>query len=509
MIAEMQNFPVGLMTTDDYLRSIVDGIEETMIDDKRSADQWVMNYFRRFKPFADHHMDMLTWAEEIEQGKAHDPFTAIWPRGGGKTALAMAIIIYLLCTKRRSYVLYCSRTQERADERILGLEAVLDSASGLAENYPLFCERSVDRYGRSAGWRRNRLVTSAGALADGIGLEVFMRGVSWESRRPDLIVLDDLDNGTDTRARIAKNIRILTGSLLPCASERATVLAIQTLTINGGIFSKIVDGTAEYLRNTRLSGPIPAIRDMIVERKQNERGIIQTRIASGKPSWPDGQGLEECQRRIDTITYRVFMEEMQHELRDETRALFLQKTIDQNRVDDLPKGGIAAAVVGVDPSGGVAEIGIVVAGIGHDKRCYVLEDATQQAERGVRNWYDMVVRMAVKYNALIVAESNYGGDMVTCGIRDHSERIGEKIRIMKTSSSHGKEIRAHPIAAHYEDGLIAHVGHFTKLEYEMTTWIKGSPDSPNRIDALIFALNQLVFPAGHTSRTELMPPGWN
>ena len=58
-------------------------------------------------------------------------------------------------------------------------------------------------------------------------------------------------------------------------------------------------------------------------------------------------------------------------------------------------------------------------------------------------------------------------------------------------ASRGKAVRAEPIAALYEKGRCHHVGTFADLEDEMTNWTPGDSDSPNRLDALVWAITEL------------------
>jgi phage terminase large subunit-like protein len=58
-------------------------------------------------------------------------------------------------------------------------------------------------------------------------------------------------------------------------------------------------------------------------------------------------------------------------------------------------------------------------------------------------------------------------------------------------ASLGKAARAEPISAQYERGLVHHVGYFPQMEDEMCTYLPGRP-SPNRLDALVYALTELM-----------------
>jgi phage terminase large subunit-like protein len=140
--------------------------------------------------------------------------------------------------------------------------------------------------------------------------------------------------------------------------------------------------------------------------------------------------------------------------------------------------------IGVDPSGGAAEIGIVVAGLGTDLRAYVLADLSLKATPA--KWGQTVVDAYHDNEGdKVVAEVNYGGDLVVRNI----EAIDPNVPIEVVHATRGKVRRAEPIVTKYQKGRVVHVGTFPTLEGEQTTWIDepGAP-SPNRMDAAVWVL---------------------
>ena len=94
----------------------------------------------------------------------------------------------------------------------------------------------------------------------------------------------------------------------------------------------------------------------------------------------------------------------------------------------------------------------------------------------------------MKYNAnLILAEVNNGGDLVERLIRT----IDKNVRYKSVSASRGKLVRAEPISALYEQKRVSHVGIFKKLEDQMCNFIGDGSKSPDRLDALVWALTEL------------------
>lgn len=144
-------------------------------------------------------------------------------------------------------------------------------------------------------------------------------------------------------------------------------------------------------------------------------------------------------------------------------------------------------VVGIDPSGSLTgdEVGIVSAGkIGNNFD--VLNDLT--GHYTPNQWATIAVNEYHRLKAdAIVVERNYGGDMVKSTIRN----IDRNVRIIEVTASRGKELRAEPIVQLYEDARVFHLKGLHLLENEMLTWIPGVGKSPNRIDAMVWAVTNL------------------
>jgi phage terminase large subunit-like protein len=89
----------------------------------------------------------------------------------------------------------------------------------------------------------------------------------------------------------------------------------------------------------------------------------------------------------------------------------------------------------------------------------------------------------------IVAEQNYGGAMVESTIRSVDPNVPVKMVV----ATRGKQLRAEPISALYEQHRVHHIGEFPQLEDQMTGWDPAeSGPSPDRVDALVWALTELM-----------------
>jgi phage terminase large subunit-like protein len=198
--------------------------------------------------------------------------------------------------------------------------------------------------------------------------------------------------------------------------------------------------------------------------------------------------LRELKARYEGT--RLGRQELMGELLEDVEgALWTGSMIEEARVDKAPE--LRRVVVAIDPSGGSAssndEQGIVVAGEGVNGEYYVLAD--RSVKLSPAGWARVAIDAYREFDAdRIVAEKNFGGEMVESTIR----QIEYNVPVRMVSASRGKAQRAEPIAALYEQGRVHHVGVFPQLEEQMATWTPTAGVSPDRMDALVWALTELA-----------------
>lgn len=158
-------------------------------------------------------------------------------------------------------------------------------------------------------------------------------------------------------------------------------------------------------------------------------------------------------------------------------------------------GSLARIVVAVDPPATTGEnadeCGIIVAGLadcGDEARAFVLDDRSVGG-MSPRGW---AARAVAAYHAFaadrIVVETNQGGDMV----REIVKGVDPSVPVRAVHATRAKRLRAEPVAALYEQGRVRHVAAFPALEDQMTSYTGDGAKSPDRLDALVWALTDLV-----------------
>jgi phage terminase large subunit-like protein len=196
-------------------------------------------------------------------------------------------------------------------------------------------------------------------------------------------------------------------------------------------------------------------------------------------------------------------QELYGEIVEETPgALWTRALIDRQRLPkDRPPAEYAEIVIGVDPparSGAKAdECGIVAVGRTAGGIIHVLADLSSQGETP-GEWSARVVAAFRQFSAnRVVAEINNGGEMVTQVLRQNDPNLP----VRTVTATRGKFLRAEPIAAAYERGAVFHVGAFAKLEDQLCALTadfdaRVAGFSPDRADALVWAIADLIAPAG-------------
>jgi phage terminase large subunit-like protein len=269
---------------------------------------------------------------------------------------------------------------------------------------------------------------------------------------------------------------------------------------------------------TTTPRPTPLVKDLIASPTTHvTRGSTYENAANLAPAF-----LESIERKYAHT--RLGRQEIFAEvLSDNPGALFFASQIEKLRVRAAPR--LLRIVIALDPAvsnnPNSDETGIIVIGLGADLHAYVLADLSgrftpaEWARRAVRAFYEFQADR-------IVAEVNQGGALVESNLRTVDPRVPYKA----VRASRGKAIRAEPVAGLYEQGRVHHVGVFASLEDQMCAFdpimaaaapVRRAKDlspsaalskSPDRLDALVWGVSELMIEARPTGRRfENLPPG--
>jgi phage terminase large subunit-like protein len=222
-------------------------------------------------------------------------------------------------------------------------------------------------------------------------------------------------------------------------------------------------------------------------------------------------------------------------LRDVEGALWNDEMFRHLRVDAVEFQELIDSmddrVLAVDPAGSKGPRsdahGIIGVGAQHfdendtplpASRFYVLGDATLKGTPSERSERVFKAARLFRVNRIIV-EKNFGGEDVKQGLEDYAklhpviacDENGEAYKIELVHAAQSKETRAEPTVGKYEQGRVTHVtsptayGDLSEMEKEQVGWVPksrgGRMPSPNRIDALVWAMRALETAVRYAAQT--------
>lgn len=250
----------------------------------------------------------------------------------------------------------------------------------------------------------------------------------------------------------------------------------------------------------------PRNTDMIQElfRRQSRDVLLTRGRTMDNATHLSPRVLEQLQDRYAGT--RLGRQELEAELLDDTEGAFWNHAmLDGCRVmQSFDLAHMKKIVVAIDPAlsshNASDETGIIAAARGQDGLFYVLADHSGRytpdgwARRAVDLLHDLKAHQ-------IVAEVNAGGDLVERLLR----QVAPALPFKPVRALRGKAERAMPIAALYEQGRVRHAGVFVLLENQMCRFTgHGMASSPDRVDALVWALTELDERQGSEPRIHLL-----
>ncbi len=250
--------------------------------------------------------------------------------------------------------------------------------------------------------------------------------------------------------------------------------------------------------------------DVLKAMVKNPSTVVTHAPTEANKAYLAASFLEEVQARYAGT--RMGRQELEGVLLEDVEgALWTTAMLEACRSERPEK--FSRIVVAVDPSVagkdgsddcGIVVVGAVTDGPVQDWRAWVLEDATVSGASS-KTWAEAAVAAMQRHNAdRMVAEVNQGGALVEDVVR----LVDPLVSLKKVNATKGKGARAEPVAALYEQRRVHHVRGLGKLEDQMCKMTRAGfagKGSPDRVDALVWALTELIIePAGNVTAAPQM-----
>jgi phage terminase large subunit-like protein len=190
---------------------------------------------------------------------------------------------------------------------------------------------------------------------------------------------------------------------------------------------------------------------------------------------------------------RLGRQELEGEvLSDVAGALFRSEWIRRTEVDPTGEGydgpALLRVVTAIDPAvstgEGADETGIITAGRLEGDEYIVLSDRSGRWTPD--EWANIAQDEVTRWGSdVVVAEKNQGGDLV----KKNLGRITVPVKAIHAKRA--KRVRAEPISRLYEQRKVMHLGGLGEYETQLTEWVPGEGESPDRLDAGVYALTEV------------------
>lgn len=487
--------------------------EKTRVGLEQDWKRWVRRLFPDhvsdsdgdFVPFAKHHERFWRHIWSIRRGVAPPPTLFGLARGHAKSTSMELACIALGARGVRTYVLYVCGGQKQADEHVGNIQDAIEGSEELATLYPMMARRGVSAYGHSEGWNRNRLVTASGFVVDAIGLDTMSaRGKKFRIRRPDVIVLDDIDDSGDSPTEVARKISALTDRVLPTGADDVAVLGGQNMIHPLSIFARlfgVADASIEepdFLADRQLLGPIKAVEDLEYVRLpaghpdgfENRSRYV---ITGGTPTW-EGMDLAKCQVIVDREGIGAFRREHQHEITAPPGGMYDHIEFERCTWGEVPWAALERVVVWVDPAvtnhDGSDSHAIQADGLASSASDLIYRLFSWEGRTSPEDSLERAILKAVELGAEAVGvETDQGGDTWRSVFKEAKAKLIDKKKITKrqayairfdsekAGAGHGSKVhRNSHMLSDYERGRFVHVtGTHNVLERALKRFPKTKP----------------------------------
>ncbi len=167
------------------------------------------------------------------------------PRGHAKsTVMDLVYLAWVICNRKAKFILLVSDTYSQAVLFLDALKAEFESNDKLKAFYGKLS---------SQNWSEGEIVAN-GIMVKALGAGMKVRGLKYRENRPDLILVDDLENDelVESIERREKLERWFNGALIPALSKNGRAVVIGTILHYDSLLAKLLqpDNYTEYYKNT-------------------------------------------------------------------------------------------------------------------------------------------------------------------------------------------------------------------------------------------------------------------
>jgi len=186
--ALMRNFTIEQLDATGLINEAIDSrlvrLALSEVDFEFFMKFYLKHHF--YLPFGLMHHEIVSEIEEVMRTKGKIYSAVVWPRGFGKTTtITLALPLWCSLLKKRRFILIVSDSHDQAKQQLANLQSEIENNERIREDFG-------DMKGRV--WQRSEVELANHVRIEALGSGMKIRGRKYLQFRPDLIVLDDIEN---------------------------------------------------------------------------------------------------------------------------------------------------------------------------------------------------------------------------------------------------------------------------------------------------------------------------
>jgi len=371
-----------------------DQIRQQIIDSKdfrrsltRQSFYWFFpTYFRHYMhcESAPFHKEMFTLLEDPKILKL--AITAF--RGSAKSTIAtLSYVIWsMIGVPQKKYILVISQTQELAKQILTNIKAEFEENELLIHDFGPFTEVADE-------WRSNSIVNSKySCRISAVSQSEGVRGLRHRQYRPDLIIVDDVENLESVKTLEGRNQiwNWLTGEVIPLGEANTKTVFVGNLLHEDSLMMRI----KQHINGNKMSG---VYREYPLLDKNNR--ILWPGL------YPNMKAIEAKRKNVadESAWYREYLLEI---IADEDRVIqkdWIQHYIELPNMQENPPWliavGVDLAISDKSTADFTAFVAAYVTGFGKDLRIYILPYITNK-----RIKHPQIIEELIQINSRIFVE---------------------------------------------------------------------------------------------------------
>ncbi|QKV74546.1 hypothetical protein [Amycolatopsis sp. Hca4] len=379
----------------------------------------------------------------------------IAPRGLGKSTWWFLIFpMWMAAHGHRKFVAAFANSDTQATDHLGSFKRELENNALLRSDFPQLCTPARRPSGTTVSDSQHMYVAASGFVFTARGIDSQVLGLKIENRRPDHIILDDVEGteGNYSPAQKESRLKTITSGILPM-NNLASVTMAGTVAIPGAI----IDDIAAKQRGEQYP-------DYVDDERFTPRyyDIIQTgEDGTERSLWPERWAMAW----INTVRHtRSFQSQMRNDPMAADTAFWTGEDFVYRA--DLP---IVRQLLSIDPAvttkakSDFTALAVIGATLPGPDRVCVVRFAQQVKIPPGEKLRLRVLEILNEYPDItgVVVETNQGGDTWLAILHDLP------VKVRTVHQDRPKEVRAGSLLAKYQRGRVVHERRLHQLEAQM------------------------------------------